>query len=248
MQMLTYKEWNAKEVAENLTFESHKSAAKNLSEDDYFNIAEIDSVSALAIAECRANARIKNAVTRTGLRDAKKYLEFCQTVHFFVAERLYLNGEESFAERLAYMLAFGVGCEVDVHRAAELYAVAIKRRLLRLTGDARFFLDGKLREANADNVKKFIDDTILESGTEAVDDFVSKLALAEWKGKEVYRKALKLLCDEGEICASLIQRRLTMGYVQARAIMDRMISDGIIRERGYKGIPIVDVSKLIEEV
>ena len=248
MQMLTYKEWNAKEVAENLTFESHKSAAKNLSEGDYFNIAEIDSVSALAIAECRANARIKNAVTRTGLRDAKKYLEFCQTVHFFVAERLYLNGEESFAERLAYMLAFGVGCEVDVHRAAELYAVAIKRRLLRLTDDARFLLDGKLREANADNVKKLIDDTILESGTEAVDDFVSKLALAEWKGKEVYRKALKLLSDEGEICASLIQRKLSMGYAQARAIMDRMISEGIIREKGYKGIPIVDVSKLIEEV
>ena len=248
MQMLTYKEWDAKEVAENLTFENRKNVAKNLSEDDYFDIAQIDSISSLAIAECRANARIKHAMTRTGLRDAKKYLEFCQTVHFFAAERLYLNGDENYAERLAYMLAFGVGCDVDAHRAAELYAVAIKRRLLRLTDDARFFLDGKLREATANNIKKLIDDTILESGTEAVDDFVSKLALAEWKSKEVYRKALKLLSDEGEICASLIQRKLSMGYAQARVIMDRMISKGIIREKGYKGIPIVDVSKLIEEV
>ena len=248
MQMLTYKEWDAKEVAENLTFENRKNVAKNLSEDDYFDIAQIDSISSLAIAECRANARIKHAMTRTGLRDAKKYLEFCQTVHFFAAERLYLNGDENYAERLAYMLAFGVGCDVDAHRAAELYAVAIKRRLLRLTDDARFFLDGKLREATANNIKKLIDDTILESGTEAVDDFVSKLALAEWKSKELYYKALKLLDDEGEICASLIQRRLSMGYAQAKAIMDRMISEGIIKEKGYKGIPIVDVSKLIEEV
>ena len=91
MQMLTYKEWDAKEVAENLTFENRKNAAKNLSEDDYLDIAQIDSISSLAIAECRANARIKHAMTRTGLRDAKKYLEFCQTVHFFAAERLYLN-------------------------------------------------------------------------------------------------------------------------------------------------------------
>ena len=248
MQMLTYKEWDAKEVAENLTFENRKNAAKNISEDDYFDIAQIDSISSLAIAECRANARIKNAMTRTGLRDVKKYLEFCQTVHFFAAERLYLNGDESFAERLAYMLAFGVGCEVDVHRAAELYAVAIRRRLLRLTDDARFFLDGKLREATADNIKMLIDDSILENGIEAVDDFVSKLALAEWKSKELYYKALKILKDEGEICPSLIQRRLSMGYAHARAIVERMISEGIIQEKGYKGIPIVDVGKLIEEV
>ena len=39
-----------------------------------------------------------------------------------------------------------------------------------------------------------------------------------------------------------------MGYAQARAIMDRMIFEGIIREKGYKGIPLVDVGKLIEEV
>ena len=39
--MLTYKEWDAKEVAENLTFENRKNVAKNLSEDDYFDIAQI---------------------------------------------------------------------------------------------------------------------------------------------------------------------------------------------------------------
>ena len=38
MQMLTYKEWDAKEVAENLTFENRQNVAKNLSEDDYFDI------------------------------------------------------------------------------------------------------------------------------------------------------------------------------------------------------------------
>ena len=64
----------------------------------------------------------------------------------------------------------------------------------------------------------------------------------------LYNESLKLLRERGEISCVLIQRKLYIGYAHARAIMDRMISEGTIREKGYKAIPIVDVSKLIEEV
>jgi DNA segregation ATPase FtsK/SpoIIIE-like protein len=64
----------------------------------------------------------------------------------------------------------------------------------------------------------------------------------------LYNESLKLLREHGEISCVLIQIKLYVGYEEARAIMDRMISEGIIRAKGYKGIPIVDVSKLIEEV
>ena len=64
----------------------------------------------------------------------------------------------------------------------------------------------------------------------------------------LYNESLKLLREHGEISCVLIQRKIYIGYEDARAIFDRMLTLGIIEKKGYKGIPIVDVTKYIEEV
>lgn len=64
----------------------------------------------------------------------------------------------------------------------------------------------------------------------------------------LYNEALKLLGEYGEIYCTLIQIKLYIGYRDARTIFDRMLAEGLIRLEGYKGIPIVDVSKYLEEV
>jgi DNA segregation ATPase FtsK/SpoIIIE-like protein len=64
----------------------------------------------------------------------------------------------------------------------------------------------------------------------------------------LYNESLKLLREHGEISCVLIQRKLFVGYEDARAIFDRMLTLGIIEENGYKGIPVVDVTKYIKEV
>ena len=64
----------------------------------------------------------------------------------------------------------------------------------------------------------------------------------------LYKQALHLLFEEGEISCSLIQRRLSVGYVQAREIFDRMEREGVIAVRGYTGKPIVDLQKYLKEV
>ena len=64
----------------------------------------------------------------------------------------------------------------------------------------------------------------------------------------LYEQALRLLLEGGEISASLIQRRLSVGYVQAREVLDRMVAEGVIVVRGYKGKPIIDVRAYMKEV
>ncbi len=57
----------------------------------------------------------------------------------------------------------------------------------------------------------------------------------------LYKQALHLLFEEGEISCSLIQRRFGVGYVRAREVLDRMEREGVIAVRGYTGKPIIDV-------
>ena len=64
----------------------------------------------------------------------------------------------------------------------------------------------------------------------------------------LYEQALRLLLEGGEISASLIQRRLSVGYVQAREVLDRMVAEGVITVYNYIGKPIIDVQAYMKEV
>lgn len=63
----------------------------------------------------------------------------------------------------------------------------------------------------------------------------------------LYKQALHLLFEEGEISCSLIQRRLSVGYVRAREVFERMEREGVIAVRGYVGKPLVDAQKHLKE-
>ena len=64
----------------------------------------------------------------------------------------------------------------------------------------------------------------------------------------LYKQALHLLFEEGEISCSLIQRRLSVGYVRAREVFDRMEREGMIAVQGYIGKPVTDTQKYLKEV
>ena len=64
----------------------------------------------------------------------------------------------------------------------------------------------------------------------------------------LYRQALHLLLESGEISCSLIQRRFLVGYVRAREAFERMEREGVIAVRGYTGKPTVDVQEYLKEV
>ena len=72
--------------------------------------------------------------------------------------------------------------------------------------------------------------------------------LPQSKASAHYKQALLLLIEEGEISASLIQRRLSVGYVQAREVLDRMVAEGVITVYNYIGKPIIAVQAYMKEV
>ena len=68
------------------------------------------------------------------------------------------------------------------------------------------------------------------------------------EARTLYEQALRLLVKKGEISCSLIQRQLSVGYVRAREVFDRMEREGVIAVRGYVGKPVTDAQKHLKEV
>ncbi len=57
----------------------------------------------------------------------------------------------------------------------------------------------------------------------------------------LYDEALSLLSEEGEITATILQRKLNIGYIPARQIFDRMLKYGVITEEAdFKGKAVDD--------
>ena len=54
----------------------------------------------------------------------------------------------------------------------------------------------------------------------------------------LYKEAAELLSENGEISASLIQRKLFVGYAKAREIIDLLEKEGVIQIKNYKGLPV----------
>lgn len=54
----------------------------------------------------------------------------------------------------------------------------------------------------------------------------------------LYKEAAELLSENGEISASLIQRKLFVGYAKASEIMDLLEKEGVIQIKNYKGLPV----------
>ncbi|HKW86850.1 MAG TPA: DNA translocase FtsK 4TM domain-containing protein [Nitrospiraceae bacterium] len=113
------------------------------------------------------------------------------------------------------------GAEALLGKGDMLYLASGTGRITRLHGS--FVADDDVRQ-----VVDFIKKQAMPSYGEEFQSLRQEEAAEEWERDEVYEQAKELVLSSGQASASLIQRRLRVGYPRAARMIERMEEEGIV--------------------
>ncbi|MGE3975959.1 MAG: DNA translocase FtsK 4TM domain-containing protein [Nitrospira sp.] len=120
------------------------------------------------------------------------------------------------------------GAEALLGRGDMLYLASGTGRLARLHGS--FVSDDDVR-----SVVEFVKKQALPIYNQELQALKLEEAAAEEAKDEVYEQAKELVLSTGQASASLIQRRLRVGYPRAARMIEQMESEGIVGAAGRDG-------------
>jgi S-DNA-T family DNA segregation ATPase FtsK/SpoIIIE len=120
------------------------------------------------------------------------------------------------------------GAEALLGRGDMLYLASGTGRLMRLHGS--FVSDDDVRRV-VDSVKK----QSSPSYSQELQSLKQEEAAEEEARDEVYEQAKDLVLSTGQASASLIQRRLRVGYPRAARMIEQMESEGLVGAAGRDG-------------
>ncbi|MBA5868199.1 MAG: DNA translocase FtsK [Nitrospira sp. CR1.3] len=120
------------------------------------------------------------------------------------------------------------GAEALLGRGDMLYLASGTGRLMRLHGS--FVSDDDVRR-----VVEFVKEQALPSYNQELQSLKQEEAKEEEAQDEVYEQAKELVLSTGQASASLIQRRLRVGYPRAARMIEQMEVDGLVGAAGRDG-------------
>lgn len=120
------------------------------------------------------------------------------------------------------------GAEALLGRGDMLYLASGTGRLMRLHGS--FVSDDDVRR-----VVEFVKRQALPSYNQELQSLKQEEAKEEEAQDEVYEQAKDLVLSTGQASASLIQRRLRVGYPRAARMIEQMEADGLVGAAGRDG-------------
>ncbi len=120
------------------------------------------------------------------------------------------------------------GAEALLGRGDMLYLASGTGRLARLHGS--FVSDDDVR-----SVVEFVKEQALPVYNQELQSLKLEEAAEEEAKDEVYEQAKELVLSTGQASASLIQRRLRVGYPRAARMIEQMESEGIVGAAGRDG-------------
>ena len=120
------------------------------------------------------------------------------------------------------------GAEALLGRGDMLYLASGTGRLARLHGS--FVSDDDVR-----SVVEFVKKQALPTYNQELQSLKSEEAAEEEAKDDVYEQAKELVLSTGQASASLIQRRLRVGYPRAARMIEQMEADGIVGAAGRDG-------------
>jgi S-DNA-T family DNA segregation ATPase FtsK/SpoIIIE len=120
------------------------------------------------------------------------------------------------------------GAEALVGRGDMLYLASGTGRLMRLHGS--FVSDDDVRR-----VVEFVKQQALPSYNQELQLLKQEEAKEQEAQDEVYEQAKELVLSTGQASASLIQRRLRVGYPRAARMIEQMEADGLVGAAGRDG-------------
>jgi DNA segregation ATPase FtsK/SpoIIIE, S-DNA-T family len=120
------------------------------------------------------------------------------------------------------------GAEALLGRGDMLYLASGTGRLMRLHGS--FVSDDDVRR-----VVEFVKEQALPSYNQELQSLKQEEAKEEEAQDEVYEQAKDLVLSTGQASASLIQRRLRVGYPRAARMIEQMEADGLVGAAGRDG-------------
>jgi len=120
------------------------------------------------------------------------------------------------------------GAEALLGRGDMLYLASGTGRLMRLHGS--FVADDDVRR-----VVEFVKEQALPSYNHELQSLKQEEVKEEEAQDEVYEQAKDLVLSTGQASASLIQRRLRVGYPRAARMIEQMETDGLVGAAGRDG-------------
>lgn len=120
------------------------------------------------------------------------------------------------------------GAEALLGRGDMLYLASGTGRLMRLHGS--FVSDDDVRR-----VVEFVKEQALPAYNPELQSLKQEEAKEEEAQDEVYEQAKDLVLSTGQASASLIQRRLRVGYPRAARMIEQMEADGLVGAAGRDG-------------
>ncbi len=120
------------------------------------------------------------------------------------------------------------GAEALLGRGDMLYLASGTGRLMRLHGS--FVSDDDVRR-----IVEFVKAQALPSYNQELQSLKQEAAKEEEAQDEVYEQAKELVLSTGQASASLIQRRLRVGYPRAARMIEQMEADGLVGAAGRDG-------------
>ena len=120
------------------------------------------------------------------------------------------------------------GAEALLGRGDMLYLASGTGRLMRLHGS--FVSDDDVRR-----VVEFVKEQALPSYNQELQSLKQEEVKEEEAQDEVYEQAKELVLSTGQASASLIQRRLRVGYPRAARMIEQMEADGLVGAAGRDG-------------
>ncbi len=120
------------------------------------------------------------------------------------------------------------GAEALLGRGDMLYLASGTGRLARLHGS--FVSDDDVR-----SVVDFVKKQALPTYNQELQSLKQEEAAEEEAKDDVYEQAKELVLSSGQASASLIQRRLRVGYPRAARMIEQMETDGIVSAAGRDG-------------
>ncbi len=120
------------------------------------------------------------------------------------------------------------GAEALLGRGDMLYLASGTGRLMRLHGS--FVSDDDVRR-----VVEFVKRQAMPSYNQELQSLKQEEAKEEEAQDEVYEQAKDLVLSTGQASASLIQRRLRVGYPRAARMIEQMEADGLVGAAGRDG-------------
>ncbi|MDF2458892.1 MAG: ftsK [Nitrospira sp.] len=120
------------------------------------------------------------------------------------------------------------GAEALLGRGDMLYLASGTGRLMRLHGS--FVSDDDVRR-----VVEFVKEQAMPSYNQELQSLKQEEVKEEEAQDEVYEQAKELVLSTGQASASLIQRRLRVGYPRAARMIEQMEADGLVGAAGRDG-------------